>query len=72
MFYLKKFSIIGLHGYINIDLKIKKNTLVLVSENGAGKTTILRMLYDFISKDWKNLAKFNFKEIKITIASYPG
>lgn len=57
---LQAFSIIGLYGYKNIETKIKNNTLVLVGENGSGKTTFLRILFYFISGQWYALAQFKF------------
>ena len=64
---IKSFKITKLHGFKNYNLKFKDNTLILVGENGAGKTTILRMLYYLISGQWSALAKFRFDTVSLKI-----
>jgi energy-coupling factor transporter ATP-binding protein EcfA2 len=64
---LERFQIIRLHGNKNIDVKIDENTLILVGENGSGKTTFLRILFHFLSGHWLSLAQFRFDSIVATI-----
>lgn len=64
---LERFRIIGLHGYKTIDVAIYDNTLVLVGENGSGKTTFLRILFHFLSGRWLSLVQFRFDAIVATI-----
>jgi predicted ATPase len=64
---ITKFRISKLHGYKNYDLNFKDNTLILVGENGAGKTTVLRLLFYVLSGQWSALAKFKFDYIAIEI-----
>lgn len=61
------FKIKNLYGYNNFDLHFKDNTLIIVGENGTGKTTVLRLLYYLLSGQWGALAKFKFEELSITI-----
>ncbi len=65
--FIQKFSIIGLYGYKNIETVINNNTLILVGENGSGKTTFLRILFHFISGQWYSLVQFNFSYISAII-----
>lgn len=67
MFELTSFRINKLHGYKTYDLKFNGNTLILVGENGAGKTTVLRILYYFLSGQWNVLGKFRFDSISAVI-----
>ncbi len=64
---LERIQIIGLHGNATWDVKIRDNTLVLVGENGSGKTTFLRILFYFLSGRWSSLNQFRFEDIIATI-----
>jgi predicted ATPase len=64
---ISRFEISGLHGFKNIDLRFKDNTLILVGENGAGKTTILHLLYYLLSGQWSAMAKYEFDCLRLTI-----
>ena len=61
------FEIKKLHNYKDFKLHFRDNTLILVGENGTGKTTVLRLLYYLLSGQWEALAKFKFDELAITI-----
>lgn len=65
---LERFQIIALHGRKTIDVTIRDNTLILVGENGSGKTTFLRILFYFLSGRWLSLVQFPFDSIVATIA----
>ena len=64
---LERFQIIGLHGCRFVDVTIRDNTLILVGENGSGKTTFLRILFHFLSGRWLPLVQFRFDSIVATI-----
>lgn len=64
---LTNFRITGLRGQKTVDVGIADNTLVLVGENGSGKTTILRALFYYLSGRWGQLKTLNFSEIAVTI-----
>ena len=64
---LSRFQILGLHGIKDVDLRLKDNTLILVGENGTGKTTILNLLYYLLSGQWGAIARYRFDCLKITI-----
>lgn len=64
---LKNICITGLHGRKNINATIQDNTLILVGENGSGKTTFLRILFYFLSGHWLSLVQFKFTTITATI-----
>lgn len=64
---LERFQILGLHGRKKVDVAISENTLVLVGENGSGKTTFLRILFHFLSGRWLSLVQFRFDSIVATI-----
>lgn len=66
---ITRFEIKKLHGYKNIDLRLEDNTLILVGENGAGKTTILHLFYYLLSGQWSSIARFQFEELAMTIGS---
>lgn len=64
---IKSFKIEKLHGYKDFELKFKDNTLILVGENGSGKTSVLRIFNYFLTCNWRELAKYNFEKVSITI-----
>jgi predicted ATPase len=64
---ITQFQVKNLHGYKNYNLVIKDNTIILVGENGSGKTTVLRLLYYFLSGQWRLLSTFQFEQLIITI-----
>ena len=66
---LHRFSVTGLHGKKNIDATIRDNTLILVGENGSGKTTFLRILFHFLSGRWFALRQFKFNQVTAKIGN---
>ncbi len=66
---ITRFQIKNLHGCKNVDLRLVDNTLILVGENGAGKTTVLNLLYYLLSGQWASMVKYVFDEVSITIDS---
>lgn len=66
---LERVQIVGLHGNKRVDVKLSDNTLILIGENGSGKTTFLRILFHFLSGRWLSLIQFPFQYIACTIAS---
>lgn len=64
---ISRFEIAKLHGFKNLDLRFTDNTLILVGENGAGKTTVLHLLYYLLSGQWSAIAKYQFESLTLTI-----
>jgi predicted ATP-dependent endonuclease of OLD family len=60
-------EITGLHGYKNIAIKINSNRIVLVGGNGIGKTTVMNLLYYFLTAQWKRLSEYDFETIVVEI-----
>lgn len=67
---IQKINISKLHGYKNYNITIKNNKLILIGENGSGKTTILRMLFYLLSKQWEKLVAIDFMEISVEIDGF--
>lgn len=65
--FLERIQIVGLHEGKTVDIKLRDNTLILVGENGSGKTTILRLIFYFLSGRWRELIPFRFEKIMATI-----
>ena len=64
---ITRFEIRKLHGNKDIDLKLVDNTLILVGENGAGKSTVLQLFYYLLSGQWSSMAKYQFDSVCMTI-----
>lgn len=65
---LTKFSIYKLWGEKRIDLKFVDNKLILVGENGSGKTTILRIIYETLACKWALLSVEDFAKIEVSFS----
>lgn len=66
---LKSFAIYGLFGYQNIILPLDRKVLILITENGSGKTTVLNSLYYTLTQNFEKLEKIDFHKIEINFTS---
>jgi predicted ATP-binding protein involved in virulence len=66
---LKSFTINGLFGYKNIKIPFDKEAVILIAENGSGKTTILNALYYSISGKFDKLNTIDFDSIVLEFIS---
>ncbi|MBK9210337.1 MAG: AAA family ATPase [Anaerolineales bacterium] len=64
---ITNFKIEALHNSKNINVKIKDNKLVIVGENGTGKSTVANFIYFFITRQWHRMTGFDFKKIIVTL-----
>lgn len=62
---LKQFSIFDLWGDKYVILNFEDNKLILVGENGSGKTTILRIIYETLACKWSMLSVEDFSRIEL-------
>lgn len=62
---ISKFSIVKLFGCQDVELKIDNNELILIGENGSGKTTVMNMFYHMLKGDFKKLEKYEFDRIEL-------
>lgn len=60
---IKKIEIIGLYSNRNFTVEFENNSLILVGENGAGKTTISRIIFAVLSCNWDLLKNYSFEKI---------
>lgn len=66
---LTHLRIAGLHRRRTLDIPIRDNRLVLVGENGMGKSTVVNLLYFFLTCQWHRMRKYTFDTISATINS---
>lgn len=62
---LTKFTIHDLWGEKTVSLKFDNSKLILVGENGSGKTTILRIMYETLACRWSLLSVEDFSKIDL-------
>lgn len=62
---LNRFYIHGLWGEKDVDLRFENNRLIMVGENGSGKTTILRIIYETLACKWALLSVEDFVYIEL-------
>lgn len=60
---LSRFRIESLHNLRNIEVVIKDNKLVLVGENGTGKSTVVNLITFFLTRQWPKMLNYEFKRI---------
>ena len=65
---LVRFCIFGLWGEKQVELDFRDSKLILVGENGSGKTTILRILYETLACKWALLSVEEFDHIVLYFA----
>lgn len=63
--FIKRFLIKGLHYYRDFELKFDSDIIILVGENGLGKTTILNALAHVLQREWTLLSGIGFDLIQI-------
>ncbi|MGA2885840.1 MAG: AAA family ATPase [Halobacteriota archaeon] len=51
----------------DIDVEISDNTIVIVGENGTGKSTLISLIYYALTAQWSRLAGISFKDCTLTI-----
>lgn len=67
---LTQFTIDKLHGEFDYVINIVDNQLVIVSENGMGKTTVVNIIYYSLSRQWNKLLEYKFGGISVTINNH--
>lgn len=66
-FRLTQFEILGLHGDMDVRLNLVDNKLVIVAENGLGKTTIVNIIFYVLSRQWYKLSEYQFERISFVL-----
>jgi len=66
-FNLQRFRIEGLHGTRTIDIPITDNKLILVGENGAGKSTVANFIYFFLTRQWWRMWQYQFDSLSVVM-----
>lgn len=64
---LDRIHIVGLRGTQQIDIVVDDNTLVIVGENGSGKTTTLKLVFAALSGSYHQILSHVFEKIVVTI-----
>jgi len=68
---ISEISILKLHGEYDYKLELKDNKLVIVSENGMGKTTVVNIIFYALSRQWEKLKEYDFESVNIKINDIP-
>lgn len=62
-------EIVGLFENKNVKIEMNKQINILIGENGIGKTTILRIVLCIVQRNFVDLAKYPFRELRISCDS---
>lgn len=63
---IKRIRINGLFGIFNHEIRFNNNVVIVMGENGVGKTITLKMIEAIFSKNLQYLMEKEFKEIEIS------
>lgn len=64
---LSRFRIEGLHGGRTITVPIEDNRVILVGENGTGKSTVASMIYYFLTQQWRRIKEYRFENLEAVV-----
>ena len=64
---LSRFRVLNLHGQRTWDVPIIDNRLVLVGENGTGKSTLATLVYHFLARRWSRIAAYRLDAIEAVL-----
>ena len=65
---LTRFRIDALHNRYTVDVPIRDNKLILVGENGTGKSTVANFIYLFLTKQWSRIpTTYDFQSLTAVI-----
>ncbi|QWV98650.1 ATP-binding protein [Geomonas nitrogeniifigens] len=64
---IESVTITKLFGSINYEITISDNKLVIVGGNGSGKSTVVSMIYFFLTKQWKRLNEYDFSTMSVKV-----
>ncbi len=62
---ISRFKINKLFGYQDVNIEFNSNHMIIIGENGLGKTTILNCLYYILEKKFKKLSNIKFESIEL-------
>lgn len=65
--FIQEFEIIGLFGYKDICIRFKNSTLIVIGENGFGKTSILNALNYVLCHSYNRLLEIKFNAVRLCI-----
>lgn len=65
--FIQEFEILGLFGYKDVNIVFNHSTLIVIGENGFGKTSILNALNFLITHSYKRLLEIKFDALRVKI-----
>jgi len=64
---LSRFRVEGLHGRRTITIPIEDNRIILVGENGTGKSTVASIIYFLLTQQWRRIKEHKFDCLEATV-----
>ncbi len=68
---IESFEIQGLYGKRDYVIEFDNNQLILVGENGSGKSTVVSILHYLLTSQWQKLLKYDFTSLTLTVNGTP-
>lgn len=67
MLQLRHLSISGLNNELNVSIPIRENKLILIGDNGQGKSTIVNLLYFLLTRQWRRMVQYSFTTVTVAL-----
>ena len=64
---LAKFTVSNLHGQKDVHVDLRDNKVILVGENGSGKSTIVNLLYYCLTRQFHRASAYRFDYVELDL-----
>jgi predicted ATPase len=65
--WIKKFSVLQLHGMLDLELNFNEDLTIIVGRNGAGKTSALNLIADILRINLKGILSTSFAKAELNL-----
>jgi predicted ATPase len=71
-YFITTFDVKSLWGYKNYPIRLKEDVNVIIGPNASGKTTLINILFDALTGNFRRLCNTQFAEVVIGLKAFEG